>query len=94
LGDKRRNGFEISRDILKVCLKSRNKTRVVYHANLNSLRVNAYLEELVNMGLLSKENFDKRILYRTTVIGVRFLKNYSGKPLAFQDTEDYRRLIR
>jgi predicted transcriptional regulator len=76
LGIKRRNGFEISKDILRVCLHSENKTRVVYRANLNSLRVNDYLEWLLKTGLLAKEKKGKKVIYRTTPMGLQFLKSY------------------
>ncbi|MGD6933545.1 MAG: winged helix-turn-helix domain-containing protein [Candidatus Bathyarchaeia archaeon] len=80
---KRRNVFEVSRDILKVCLTPKNKTRVVYGANLNNVRVNHYLDSLVKMGLLQKETTGDVVSYHTTDMGLRFLdnygKNFSGK---------------
>jgi len=57
-------------------LHSGNKTRVVYRANLNSLRVNDYLEWLLKTGLLAKEKKGKTVIYRTTPLGLRFLKSY------------------
>jgi predicted transcriptional regulator len=58
-----------------MCPKS--KTRVVYAANLNSLRINNYIDSLVQMGLLSKETAGKAIYYHTTANGVKFLASYS-----------------
>jgi predicted transcriptional regulator len=79
MSDKRRSTFTISRDILEACINPKSKTRVVYAANLNSLRINDYLESLTHMGLLTKETNGKRMHYHTTPNGVKFLGSYTRK---------------
>jgi predicted transcriptional regulator len=77
--DKRRSAFAISRDILEVCINPKCKTRVVYAANLNSMRVNDYLDGLMKMGLLKKEAVGDAVGYHTTENGLKFLENYGKK---------------
>jgi predicted transcriptional regulator len=76
MSDKRRSVFDIMRDILEVCVKPKNKTRVVYTANLNSIRINEYLDSLVKMGLLAKVPKGKTVGYHTTETGLKFLESY------------------
>jgi predicted transcriptional regulator len=77
VNDKRRSVFTISRDILEICINPQNKTRVVYAANLNSIRINDYLDSLVKMGLLAEETMGKAVRYHTTTNGVKFLGSYT-----------------
>ena len=72
---KRRNGFDITRDILKVCVNGANKTHIVYAANLNSKRVDGYLEFCIRMKLLTKQINDGNFVYHTTTEGVHYLRN-------------------
>jgi predicted transcriptional regulator len=80
LSSKRRNGFDITRDILQVCVKGANKTHIVYAANLNSKRTNNYLEFCLNMHFLNKQHNGGHFVYNTTTEGVHFMKNYFGAP--------------
>jgi len=73
---KRRNGFEITRDILEVCSGTASKTRIVYAANLNSKRINHYLEFCTRMKLLVKSSNGGSQVYETTPEGKHFLNNY------------------
>ena len=67
------------RDVLEVCLKGVNKTRVVYYANLNFPRLNRYLRVLLGLSFLAKENrTDGSVFYRTTPAGVYFLEGCSN----------------
>jgi predicted transcriptional regulator len=75
---KRRNGFDITRDILEVCLKGSNKTHIVYAANLNSKRITSYLEFCIRMKLLTKKSSGEYFVYRTTAEGLSFMRNYFG----------------
>ena len=77
---KRRNGFDITRDILQVCVNNANKTHIVFAANLNNKRVNRHLEFCVNMKLLNKRSNGRNVVYHTTPEGVHFLRNYFGAP--------------
>jgi len=71
LSSKRRNELEIMCDVLDVCMKGANKTRIVYSANLNFTRLNRYLRTLLSLGFLAKENgADGGVYYKTTLGGV------------------------
>jgi predicted transcriptional regulator len=73
LGPKRRNELAVMRDVLNVCMRSANKTRIVYSANLNFSRLNRYLHVLLSLGFLAeKTEVDGSIYYRTTPAGVYF----------------------
>lgn len=48
--------MEVIIDILTESLDGANKTRIMYRANLNFLRFNCYLSEMLENGLLRKEN--------------------------------------
>ncbi len=70
-------------DILNEALSGANKTRIMYRANLNFLRSNAYLSEMMNSGLLAREkNGNGQVIYRTTEAGVALLEMlYKAKEL-------------
>lgn len=57
-----------------------NKTRIVYAANLNSVRAKKYLEFCVEMKMLKKEKSDGHLVYRTTGKGLRFLHSHGRGP--------------
>ena len=66
-------------DVLQVCLKGVNKTRIVYYANLNFPRLNRYLRVLSGLGFLAKEiRANGSVLYKTTPAGVYFLESCSN----------------
>ena len=66
----RRSRMEVIIDILTESLDGANKTRIMYRANLNFLRFNCYLSEMLENGLLRKENnSDGRVVYRATESG-------------------------
>jgi predicted transcriptional regulator len=63
------------RDVLDVCMKGANKTRIVYSANLNFTRLNRYLRVLLSLGFLAKETAaDGGVYYKTTPAGVCFVE--------------------
>jgi predicted transcriptional regulator len=79
LGMKRRNSFSITYDIVSACCKGPSKTQIVYVANLNSERVNGYLDACMNLGLICMEkNVDGHIIYKTTDNGLRFLESHAN----------------
>jgi len=78
LKSKRRNSFDITRDILKVCRHSANKTQIVSAANLNNKRINRYIEFCLRMKLLTEQFNGRHFDYRTTIEGIQFLDNYYG----------------
>ncbi len=62
-------------DILTEALNGANKTRIMYRANLNFLRFNLYLSEMLEKGLLQEENHNNgRVLYKATESGKALLE--------------------
>lgn len=75
-GRKRRGRTEVVCDILSEALEGANKTRLMYHCNMNFLRFNRYLEELLEAGLLQRvdSNPNNVALYKTTDNGRELLR--------------------
>jgi predicted transcriptional regulator len=70
----RRGEIEIIRDILEVCLRGANKTKIVYSANLNFSRLEKYFRTLLSLGFIAEEDDPAgSIVYRTTKAGMDFL---------------------
>jgi len=62
------------RDVLEICLKGANKTKIVYAANLNFSRLWRYLGMLLSLGFVVGEyDHSGSIVYRTTKAGMDFL---------------------
>ena len=71
----RRSRTEVIVDILVEALPGANKTRIMYRANLNFLRFNQYLSEMLDNGLLRMENHNNgRVVYRATESGKTLLE--------------------
>jgi len=71
--------LEVVADILTEALNGANKTRIMYRANLNFLGFHKYFSELLDKGLIVREDTpDGRVVYRTTDKGRRFLKIISN----------------
>ena len=71
----RRSRLEVIADILAEALNGANKTRIMYRANLNFLRFDRYLSDLLDKELIVRKNTsDGRVIYRTTDRGKRFVK--------------------
>jgi predicted transcriptional regulator len=75
-GRKRRGRTEVVCDILSEALEGANKTRLMYHCNMNFMRFNRYLEELLEAGLLVRvdSNPNSVVLYKTTDNGRELLR--------------------
>jgi predicted transcriptional regulator len=71
----RRSRMDLIVDILTEALSGANKTRIMYRANLNFVRFNAYLTEMLRSGLLVREkNGNGQVVYRTSAAGVTLLE--------------------
>ena len=67
--------MELIADILTEAASGANKTRIMYRANLNFLRFNVYLSEMLGSGLLAKEkNGNGQVTYKTTDEGLSLLE--------------------
>ena len=71
----RRDRMEIASDILDICKKGANKTRIVYQANLNFKTVNIYIDLLTEKGLIEVDLSTPSKLYRTTEKGSSLLED-------------------
>ena len=73
---RRRGRVEVICDILSEALDGANKTRLMYNCNLNFLRFNNYLAELLDAGLLSgsQSTPESIVMYTTTDKGRELLK--------------------
>lgn len=72
----RRSRTEVIIDILAESLEGANKTRIMYRANLNFLRFNCYLNEMLENGLLKAENNGNGqvVVYKATRSGKALLR--------------------
>jgi predicted transcriptional regulator len=70
--------MEVIADILTEAMSGANKTRIMYRANLNFLRFDVYLSEMLRNGLLTREkNGNGQVMYKTTEAGVALLDTLS-----------------
>lgn len=67
---KKRNSNLVTYQILKLCAKGANKTKVVYQANLNSEMGAQYLDNLVKDGFIEAIPDGARFIYKTTPKGL------------------------
>lgn len=80
LGWGNRGWLEIIDLVLSVCDKGTLKTHVMYKCNLNSKQVQQYLDFVVSRNLIEvkQDPVDvKRITYKTTERGRRFMRSYN-----------------
>ncbi len=75
---KRRSEDLIISQILYICEEGAGKTKIVYQANLNSVRVNHYLDNLINKGLIDKIPQGSRSFYKTTNKGMILRKKFEN----------------
>ncbi|RLI40635.1 DNA-binding protein [Candidatus Bathyarchaeota archaeon] len=73
---RRRSRAEVIIDILSEALSGANKTRLMYRCNLNFLKFNRYLKELMDAGLIEciETSPDDIAVYKTTEDGRKLLK--------------------
>jgi predicted transcriptional regulator len=73
---RRRSRIEVICDILSEALGGANKTRLMYHCNLNFMRFNRYLQELLDAGLLEcvGSNPEDVVLYKTSDKGRELIR--------------------
>ena len=73
---KSRSRSEVICDILSEAFGGANKTRLMYHCNLNFMRFNRYLQELLDAGLIERvgSNPDGVVLYKTSDKGRELVK--------------------
>jgi predicted transcriptional regulator len=76
LKSKKRDMGLIVSEILNICMKGAGKTRIIYQANLNSLKANQYLCNLIQKGLVEESMSGNRTLYKTTPKGMELMQKY------------------
>ena len=72
----RRGRLEIVYEILSVCCRPVQKTRIIYTCNLNHGQLHKYLKYLISCGLLRSIEKNRREFFLTTGEGKGFLKEY------------------
>jgi len=72
----RRSRIEVISDILNEALSGANKTRLMYRCNLNFMRFNRYLQELLDAGLIEDVSSNPRgiVVYKTSEKGRELVK--------------------
>ena len=73
---KRRDRLYIIAEILAIAKDGSLKTQIMYRANLSFAQLNEYLNFLLKMELLKRNTKDRKIFYKTTAKGVKYLENY------------------
>ena len=73
---KRRSTLEIMARVLAVALKGAGKTEIVYRSNLNFKQARKFLNFLLEKGLLTIDDSQRKKIYRTTRKGEAFTKRY------------------
>ena len=73
---RRRSRIEVICDILSEALGGANKTRLMYHCNLNFMRFNSYLQEMLDAGLIERvgSNPEDVVLYKTSDKGRELIR--------------------
>jgi|GEM_PF-505301 len=71
VGVMKRNRHEIIYDILTICVRGANKTKIVYDGNLNFRTTNHYLNELIKSQFINIERGE----YCTTQRGISLLES-------------------
>ncbi|MCX6675645.1 MAG: DNA-binding protein, partial [Methanothrix sp.] len=66
---KRRDDNLIASQILEICQNGAGKTKILYQANLNSTKVNQYLDNLIKNGFIAEIPMVHRVIYKTTSSG-------------------------
>lgn len=85
---KRRSEDLIISRILDICEDGAGKTKIVYQANLNSMRVNYYLKNLISKGLISKIPQGSRAFYKTTVKGLVLREKFERLQSEIEELHD------
>jgi predicted transcriptional regulator len=71
----KRSKHVIISDILDICKRGANKTRIVYQANLNFRTVDPYIDLLIKNNLIEVKQ-GKNVLYETTDKGNSLLDDF------------------
>jgi predicted transcriptional regulator len=71
---KKRDNNLIASQILEICQNGAGKTRILYQANLNSTKVNQYLDNLIKNGFIAEIPLGHRVIYQTTSSGQELKK--------------------
>lgn len=72
----RRSGDLIMSQILGICEEGARKTKIIQQANLNSQRVDRYLEILIGRGFITKTTIGSRAFYKTTYKGIQLKEKF------------------
>jgi len=76
LGKRYRSSFEIIASILDIAVEGVSRFVIANRLNTNYRQLQRYLSYLVRMGFIDVEANGKRILYKTSAKGLKFLRLY------------------
>lgn len=75
--ERRRDETTIIYDVLALAAREpATKTRIVYRCNLNFVKAQRLLDELIAASLLSEDGEEGRTRYRTTAQGASYLRQF------------------
>ena len=74
----KRGRLEIIYEILFICRKPAQKTRVLYGCNLSYEQLSRYLKYLIDRGLLCLVEKNQKKLFQITEKGRKFLEGYES----------------
>ena len=77
--NKKRNRFEMIKDILEILQKNRQVkiTHLIYKANLSSNSIKPYLEELTKNNLIEQVEINQKRFFKITLKGNKFLQEFN-----------------
>jgi predicted transcriptional regulator len=74
---RRRDETTVIYDILALTsLEPANKTRIVYRCNLNFVKAQRLVDELIAASLLAEDRSGSKLRYRTTPQGANYLREF------------------
>ena len=80
-----RSRIDILATILSAALNDKLKTRIMFKASLNYNQAEKYFNFLIKAGLLRKDGSGRRIFYRTTAKGKKFIEKYKALKELIED---------
>ncbi len=72
----KRSRYEVMVAILEIVINEATITRIVYGANINFKMAQAYIEYLIEKGLITMFSRNGKNLYKITDKGTSFLKKF------------------
>jgi len=75
---KRRHRRDIWAELLKLSLKPKSKTKLMYQANLSHIQLKKHLKTLIALGLIEETTNPQLSALKTTLEGKQWLRDYKN----------------